>query len=41
MKGVFAGTATGKLANTSTVTFSYSCEDMWFIFTKQVINVLF
>ena len=38
---IFAGTATWKLTNTQAVIFSYFCRSRWFIFTKQIIIVLF
>ena len=38
---IFAGTATWKLTNTRAVIFSYFCRSRWFIFTKQIIIVLF
>ena len=40
-KGVFVGTATRKLTNTPAVIFSYLCWGKWFLFTKQIIIVLF
>ena len=40
-EGVFAGTATRKLTNTQAVMFSYHCRGRWFIFTKQIVVVLF
>ena len=40
-KGGFAGAATRKLTNTPGVIFSYTCRGKWFIFTKQIIIVLF
>ena len=37
---IFSGVAARKLTNTPAVIFSYLCRNRWFIFTKQVIVLL-
>ena len=37
---IFAGIAARKLTNTPAVIFSYPCRSRWFIFTKQIIVLI-